>query len=145
MKIYDKASFIGGLSFAGMFFVLWYFDTVKTLWLAAIILAVKNFNMAFSKTANERNQIRTEHFDEVGSKLYGKFYQCKVNLPWIFTITFLGTAIFLQYVMEYWLPIEVYGIFIILLIVFAVYAFCVQRNIVEHIDAHWGIDGDKAK
>lgn len=143
MKIYDKSSFGMGLLWLCAF-PLFALDVIKGDWLKymiAISLSAMFFHRAFSKAASEQNHITAKQFKEMALSRYGRRYVIRTNLPWILLLAFFPTALLLRLAFHIWLPMWVYGAFVLSLTLSTFYSIGIINSIKSEIEKNARNDG----
>lgn len=145
MKIYNKSYFFMGLFCLGAipFFV---FDIIHVdWWQYGITIAISSSFLyrGISQKRSEQDRVFREHFRETALSMYGPFYSAKVNLPWILILIFFPFALILRLVFLIWIPIEVALVFVIILMISAIYSIGIVNDIKSDIAKNRMSDAEK--
>ena len=146
MKIYNKNHLLLGLFWVVMIALL-FFEVIEgdfIKWLIATFLACKFLYSALSREGNAETERRRMHYKEAATKLYGRHYAWRTNLPLVVFLPSLFLALILRLCFGVWISVWVVVALMLLVTVASFYSYGVERSIEEYINANFPL-GDAAE
>ena len=136
MKIYNKSAFAFGVlcAFALPLFALGIIAADWWQWALTIAISCRYLYYGLSKEANKKANTIQQRYKEVSVRLYGKYAYIKVNLPFIFLVSFFSIVLFIRFAFDVIIPVGVVVVFCIILAVSVVYSIGLDRTIKDTIE-----------